>query len=77
MNTLHHIVEPARLLMTWQPLDINASSRTRCIIGEVYQESGGQIVFRYLRNTPDFEEACNKGFKGFPAGRRRSAPRRD
>lgn len=69
MTTLHHIVEPNRLLMTWQPLDMNAPSRTRRVIGEVCQESDGQIVFRYLKKTPDFEAACNAGFKGFPAFR--------
>lgn len=69
MTTLHHIVEPNRLLMTWQPLDMNASSRTRRAIGEVCQENDGHIVFRYLKNTSDFEAACNAGFKGFPAFR--------
>lgn len=69
MITLHHIVEPTRLLMTWKPLDRNAPSRTRRVIGEVCQESGGRIVFRYLKNTPDFEAARETGFKGFPAFR--------
>lgn len=69
MNTLHHIVEPTRLLMTWQPLDMNAPLRTRRIIGEVCQENEGQIVFRYLIDTPDFEAASKAGFKGFPAFR--------
>ena len=27
----------------------------------------GQIVFRYLKHTLDFDEACKAGFKGFPA----------
>ena len=69
MTTLHHIVEPTRLLMTWQPLDMNAPSRTRRVIGEVCQESSGRIVFHYLKNTPDFEAARETGFKGFPAFR--------
>jgi len=69
MNILHHIIEPSRLLMTWQPTDMDAPSRTRRIIGEVSQEQGGQIVFRYLKNTSDYEEACRAGFKGFPAFR--------
>ncbi len=69
MTTLHHIVEPTRLLMTWQPLDMNAPSRTRRVIGEICRENDGQIVFRYLKKTPDFEAACNAGFKGFPAFR--------
>ncbi len=69
MNILHHIIEPSRLLMTWQPVDIDAPSRTRRVIGEIGLEPDGQIVFRYLINTPDFEEACRAGFKGFPAFR--------
>ena len=69
MNILHHIVEPSRLLMTWQPQDEAAPSRTRQVIGEVCVEPDRQIVFRYLKDTPDFEEACKVGFKGFPAFR--------
>ncbi len=67
MNILRHIVEPSRLLMTWQPLDETAPSRTRRIIGEIRCEKDGQFVFRYLQHTPDFDEACKAGFKGFPA----------
>ncbi len=69
MNILHHIIEPSRLLMTWQPVNMDAPSRTRRVIGEVSRELGGQTVFRYLKDTPDFKEACNTGFKGFPAFR--------
>ena len=50
-------------------LDMDAPSCTCRVIGEVCQESDGQIVFRYLKNTPDFETACTVGFKGFPAFR--------
>lgn len=67
MNTLQHIVEPARLLLTWQPSDEQVSPRTRRVIGEVRAESNGQTVFRYLKNTLDFEEAKKAGFRGFPA----------
>lgn len=69
MNILRHIVEPSRLLMTWQPQDETAPSRARRVIGEVSVEPEGQMVFRYLKDTPDFEEACKVGFKGFPAFR--------
>lgn len=48
---------------------MNAPLCTCRVIGEVCQESDGQIVFRYLKNTPDFEAACTVGFKGFPAFR--------
>ena len=67
MNNLRHIVEPSRLLMTWQPQNEAALSRTRRIIGEIRREKEDQIVFRYLQHTPDFDEARRAGFKGFPA----------
>lgn len=66
MNTLHHIVEPARLLLTWQPADELAPSRTRRVVGEV-RVMDGNAVFRYLKDSTDFEEAEKAGFKGFPA----------
>ncbi|SFI30290.1 hypothetical protein [Nitrosomonas sp. Nm34] len=69
MNFLRHIIEPSRLLMTWQPLDLNAPSCTRRVIGEICQENSGQIVFRYLKDNPDFEAARKAGFKDFPAFR--------
>lgn len=67
MNPLRHIVEPERLLLTWQPPDENAPVRTRRIVGEVFKDTGGQVVFRYLKDSPDFEAAKAAGFKGFPA----------
>jgi hypothetical protein len=67
MNILSHIVEPARLLLTWQPSDEQASARTRRVIGEVRIDAGGQTVFRYLKNSPDFIEAQKAGFQGVPA----------
>ncbi len=69
MNVLRHIVEPSHLLMTWQPQDEAAQSRTRRVIGEVCVEPDGQVIFHYLKDTPDFEAACKAGFKGFPAFR--------
>jgi hypothetical protein len=67
MNLLRHIVEPERLLLTWQPPDENAPVRTRRIVGEIRMESGEQAVFRYLKDSPDFAAAQAAGFKGFPA----------
>lgn len=70
MNQLSHLVEPARLLMTWQPTDESASSRTRRIVGEViWDEIRNTAIFRYLKNTEDFSAAEASGFKGFPAFR--------
>lgn len=67
MSKLRHIVEPERLLLTWQPSDENATARTRRVVGEVFLDASGQPVFRYLKDTSDFEAAVAAGFKGFPA----------
>lgn len=67
MTPLQHIVEPERLLLTWQPVDERAPVRTRRVVGEICRESNGQFVFRYLNNTPDFQSAQVAGFQGFPA----------
>lgn len=67
MKTLNHIIEPARLLLTWQPLDEQSTSRTRRIVGEVRKDSDGNVIFHYLRDTRDFEEAWKAGFVGYPS----------
>lgn len=70
MPTLHHLVEPSRLLMTWQPSDEGAPVRTRRVVGEVIPGAGSKsVVFRYLKATEDFKAAEVAGFKGFPAFR--------
>ena len=67
MNTLQHIIEPKRLWLTWQPVNESAPTRTRRVVGEVCHEESGEIVFHYLKATPDFQEAKLAGFKGYPA----------
>ncbi|MFZ4702062.1 MAG: HIRAN domain-containing protein [Candidatus Methylumidiphilus sp.] len=67
MNTLQYIIEPKRLWLTWQPPDEYASARTRRIVGELCHEDCGEVVFRYLRDSPDFNAAKLAGFKRFPA----------
>jgi hypothetical protein len=67
MTPLQHIVEPERLLLTWQPVDEQAAVRTRRVVGEILRESNGQFVFRYLKDTADFQSAQEAGFQGFPA----------
>lgn len=67
MTPLQHIVEPERLLLTWQPVDEQAPVRTRRVVGEIHKESNGQFVFRYLKDTADFRSAQEAGFQGFPA----------
>jgi hypothetical protein len=65
---LSHIVEPERLLLTWQPVDEQSPHRTRRTVGEVLRaDSDSDMVFRYLRDIPDFAAAQASGFQGFPA----------
>lgn len=65
---LRHIVEPSRLLLTWQPVDESARPRTRRTVGEVVRGANdAQMVFRYLTETPDFRAAQDAGFKGYAA----------
>lgn len=69
MNTIHflqHIVEPNGLLLTWQPTNEQAQTRTRRVVGEVRVQNG-QAVFRYLSDTADYKAAERDGFVGFPA----------
>lgn len=70
MPLLSHLIEPSRLLMTWQPSDEGTSVRTRRVVGEVFAEKpSGDVVFRYLKGAEDFQAAEAAGFKGFPAFR--------
>ncbi len=69
MNPLTNIVEPQSLLLTWQPSDEQAQSRTRRVVGEIVSNANGHIVFRYLNGTIDFAAAMQTGFRGFPAFR--------
>jgi len=65
---LRNIVEPSRLLLTWQPVDERARPRTRRTVGEVVRSGAGtELVFRYLTETQDFREALAAGFQGYPA----------
>lgn len=65
---LEHILEPKRLLLTWQPADEAASARTRRVVG-CLEEIDGQSVFRYLKDSEDFRKAQDAGFEGYPAFR--------
>lgn len=67
MNPLCHIVEPVGLLLTWQPQDEQASSRTRRVVGEVRLNNDGVVTFRYLKDTQDYMKAIDAGFKGYPS----------
>lgn len=67
MEPLLNIVEPTALLLTWQPEDEAAKSRTRRVVGMVRPEESGNVSFRYLTDEPDFADARASGFVDYPA----------
>lgn len=62
-------MEPNRLLLVWQSLGGEGEERLRRIVGELLRKNvnDSDVVFRYLRNTLDFELARQNGFLGYPA----------
>ena len=67
MNRIEHIINPSRLLLVWQAPD--GKSRTRHIVGELFQREG-EVVFRYLPETEEFQKASAEGFVCYPAFRK-------
>ena len=61
MRELKYIVEPERLLLSWQ----DPVSRSRYVVGQVSRDNGG-YCFRYLPGS-DLNAAGDKGFKGYLA----------
>ena len=68
MKLIEHIVEPTRLLLSWQAPE--GSDRKRHIVAEL-RRRGVDADLVYLRETNDYKEAKDKGFSGeypgFPA----------
>jgi hypothetical protein len=68
LNLIEHIVEPNRLLLSWQSPE--GSDRKRHIVAELRRRDDDADLF-YLRERPDYVEAKSKGFAGeypgFPA----------
>lgn len=67
MNQIEHVIEPKRLWLAWQSPDGQGRDRSRRVVAEIVRENSDDVIFRYLKNNADFEEARNSGFKGFPA----------
>jgi len=67
MHKIRHVVEPERLLLTWQDPD----TRRRFVVGELRRENAG-VCFRYLEGE-DLDQARKQGFKGYPAFRNMKA----
>ncbi|WP_330924456.1 HIRAN domain-containing protein [Candidatus Sororendozoicomonas aggregata] len=64
MRYIEHLIEPERLLLSWQALDSN--SRSRYLVGELVRKDD-VVVLNYFKGTEDFEQARLQGFKGHPA----------
>ena len=63
MNYIEHIIEPQKLLLTWQPSRIE-NDRTRRIVAELAR-NGNSADLVYLRETPEFKDAKKLGFEGY------------
>lgn len=64
MRHIEHLIEPNRLLLSWQAL--KSKDRSRFVVGELVRE-GKKVTLRYFTESPDFEHARLDGFTGYPA----------
>lgn len=75
MQRLTRIVEPLRLLLSWQQSEVSGSpycaGGRRYIIGQLARSSitSNDVRLEYFLDSPDFKEAREKGFDGYPAFR--------
>ncbi len=61
MNWIEHIVEPQKLILTWQ-----AANQLRLFVGELIRK-GDACDLVYLVNHPEYQQALKEGFEGYPA----------
>ena len=61
MRHIEHIVEPDRLLLSWQAA--SGSDRLRMIVAELIR-NGNDADLVYLKGSEDFSKAQSLGFKG-------------
>lgn len=66
MNFIKNIIEPKRLLLTWQPDQASDKSRKRRVIAELTKTQEDEIEFNYLTDTEDFEKAVQLGLREYP-----------
>lgn len=59
---IEHLVEPTKLLVTWQ----DNRERTRYVVAELIR-TNDKVTFRYLVDTDDFRKAGEHGFECYPA----------
>ena len=65
MSSINHIVEPQRLLLSWQAIEVPV--RSRFLVGEIVRGEGA--TFRYFPESEDYRRAKEAGFGGYPAFR--------
>lgn len=63
MRNIINILEPKRLLLTWQP----TTGGKRFIVAQIDRAADETYSFQYLSGTDDFVQAQSKGFVGHPA----------
>ena len=64
MRYIEHIIEPEKLLLSWQS-SFPGESRQRMFVAElIRQDDDAKLV--YLRESEDFSGAQNLGFDGYP-----------
>ncbi|WP_067516811.1 hypothetical protein [Endozoicomonas ascidiicola] len=64
MRHIEHLVEPDRILLSWQALA--SKNRSRFVVGELVRK-GDKVTLRYFPDSEDFQQAIADGFTGYPA----------
>lgn len=67
MHLIEHIVEPDRLLLSWQPRQEQEAQfgSTRRIVAELHR-AGNNAELVYMKDSDDFTQALEAGFDGYP-----------
>lgn len=69
MSTVTNLIEPNRLLLSWQRPMVDDGRRTRRVVGEITRIASDKFRFQYLDATADFAAAKAEGFQGYPSFR--------
>ena len=64
MSYIEHLIEPDRLLLSWQAQD--SKDRSRYVVAELLDEDG-DVTLNYLVESDDYCTAISHGFCGYPA----------
>jgi len=65
MRYIEHIIEPEKLLLSWQPPRSSNKDRLRRFVAELIRR-GDNADLVYLSDTEDFAEAKKLGFESYP-----------